>query len=396
MLSEIRSNRSLTFFQPTSITRKPNFFSEYVGGVSSIAAATVINNTATVTNQLNTEFSGYLDYFQQARVMDASSLDLTQVNQAARSRGVYRAWQYEKADIAMGGNGSAKWTAQEKQDILDNVDMDNQLSSRSGVRGAEGHHQKNVADHPDQQANPDNIKFFRTRKEHLEEGHHGDWHNETDSPMSDKDQMLRDTNDRRVKANELHGLKMAAIIGVGVGFTIGFAVELAKSGVSPESIKYAVLGGAKAGTESGVLAVAGFSLGRTIGETAANAVEGLLTNVGVQVTQNIAKMCYMGVAGLITVSLFSAYQFIKLKLQGVATKEALIQVGKQALFSLSLIAVSIVAQGIWGGAAGLIVSTSIGVIFITYSIVDAVHQRKFSAYIREYMIEKSKPYFGGV
>ena len=38
------------------------------------------------------------------------------------------------------------------------------------VRGAEGHHQKNVADHPEDQGDPDNIKFYKSRKEHLEKG----------------------------------------------------------------------------------------------------------------------------------------------------------------------------------------------------------------------------------
>lgn len=396
MLSEIRKNKSLTFYQPLTIERKTEFSSSYAGGISTVATSTVTHNTATITNQFNTELNGYLSYFQQVRTSDTANLDFTQANQAARNRGVYRAWQYEKADITMGGDGSENWNAQEKRDILDNVDMDNQSTSRSGVRGAQGHHQKNVADHPDQQANPDNIKFYRTQKEHLEEGHQGDWHNESDAPMKDKDQMLKDTNSRRVSKNEWAGLKLAAAVGIGVGFTIGFAVELAKSGVTPESVKCAFFAGAKSGIETGALSVVGFGIGRTIGEIATNALEGVLTNAGIVVTENIAKMCSMGAIGVLTISIFSAYQFIKLKINGVSTKEAFIQVGKQALFSISLLAVSIVAQGIWGGAAGIIVSTSIGIIFITYSIVDIVHQRKFSEYIREYMIDKYKPSFGGV
>ena len=84
---------------------------------------------------------------------------------------------------------------------------------------------------------------------------------------------------------------------------------------------------------------------------------------------------------------------MKLKLRGAATKDALIQTGKQALFSLSLLAVSIAAQGIWGGAAGMIVSVSIGIIIICYSAANSVYQRHFSEKIRVYTIEKCYPSF---
>ena len=104
-------------------------------------------------------------------------------------------------------------------------------------------------------------------------------------------------------------------------------------------------------------------------------------------------MINMGVVGALTVVVFSAYQFIKLKRNNVATKDALIQVGKQALFSLSLLAVSIAAQGIWGGAAGIIVSVSVGIIMITYSVADSIHQRHFAEEIRVYTIEKCCPSF---
>ncbi|WP_167511243.1 hypothetical protein [Pseudobutyrivibrio xylanivorans] len=395
MLSDIKRNKSLTFYQPLTISRKTDFSSAYSGGLGAHAISTVIHGTATMTNQFNAELNGYLSYFQQVRASDAANLDLTQANQAARQRGVYRAWQYEKADISMGGNGSENWSFQEQQDIMNNVDMDNEYYSRSGVRGAEGHHQKNAADHPEHQANPDNIKFYRSHKEHQMKGHQGNFQNETDAPMRDKDQMLKDTNNKRVNKNEWHGLKMAVEIGIGVGFTIGFAVELAKSGVTPNSMKCALAAGTKSGIETGILSVAGFCIGRTIGESATNAVEGVLTNAGIQISENLSKMCTMATIGVLTISIFSAYQFVKLKILGVATKDALIQVGKQALFSLSILAVSIAAQGICGGPAGIIVSTSIGIIIVTYSIGDIVHQRTSSESIRSYMINKCKPSFGG-
>lgn len=104
-------------------------------------------------------------------------------------------------------------------------------------------------------------------------------------------------------------------------------------------------------------------------------------------------MVNMGVVGVLSIAVFSTYQFVKLKIHGVATKDALMQVGKQALFSLSLLAVSIAAQGIWAGAAGLIVSISIGIIMVSYSVADSVHQRHFSEKIRVYTIENCYPSF---
>ena len=175
--------------------------------------------------------------------------------------------------------------------------------------------------------------------------------------------------------------------------TIGFVVTLAQSGVTPESIKLAAIEGAKGGAEAGALAAVGYGIGRTVGQTASNAVAGLLGNLGVNLTENILRMVNMGVVGPLTIIVFSAYQFIKLKRQGIATHDAVAQVGKQALFSLSLLAVSIAAQGIWGGPAGIIVSVSIGIILISYTVITSVHQRLFAEKVRVYMIDKCRPSF---
>ena len=178
-----------------------------------------------------------------------------------------------------------------------------------------------------------------------------------------------------------------------MGFTIGFAVTLAQSGITPDSVKAAFANGAKGGAESGVLSVIGYGIGRTIGETAVAAVTGLLGNIGIEVTENISKLCSMGVVGTMMVAVFSVYQFAKLKLKGVTTHDAFVQVGKQALFSLSLLVVSIVVQGACGGCAGIIVSTSVGIICVVYSLGTVVHQRHFSEKLQIYMIDKCKPVF---
>ena len=383
MLTTLKNNRSLTFYQQTAVAHQSKISTSYSGGVGATAIAGTSFQTAVTTTGYNTQLQRFLTDLNQKRISDASSLDLSKPNSNARNRGVQRAWEYERADVEMGGKGSADWTEEQQAEIRET----------GKVRGAEGHHQKNVADHPDQQADPDNIKFYKDRQTHLDEGHGGDWHNESDADTIDKNEMLKKTNSKRVWKNEIRGLGIAVAIGAGLGITIGFMTTLAQSGVTPDSLKLALAEGAKGGLESGLLAGVGYGIGRTIGEVASKAFAGVLENLGITITDNISKMINMGVVGALTVVVFSAYQFIKLKRNNVATKDAVIQVGKQALFSLSLLAVSIAAQGIWGGAAGIIVSVSVGIIMITYSVADSIHQRHFAEEIRVYTIEKCYPSF---
>ena len=378
MLTSLKNNRSLTFYQQTK-TKYRSVNSSYAGGVSAVPISGVSFTTMSTTNGYNAQLNEYLIKLNTLRARDAQRYNLSSPNQAARNMGVKRAWMYEKADIEMGGSGSANWSAEEKAQIL----------KHDSVRGAEGHHQQNVSDHPEQQANPDNIKFYKTKDEHLQDGHDGNWDNESNQPLTDKNKMLEKSNSKRVFKNELKGLGLAVAIGSAVGLTIGFITTLAQSGITPDTLKLATIEGLKSSAESGMLSAVGYG----IGEVTSQAISGVLKNTGITIAENISKMVNMVVVGALTIVVFSTYQFIKLKLKGVATREALIQTGKQALFSLSLLAVSIAVQGIWGGAAVIIVSVSIGFIMITYSIVDAVHQRHFAEKIRIYTIGKCYPSF---
>ena len=366
MLTFLKNNRSLTFYQQTK-TKYRSVSSSYVGGISAVPISGVSFTTMAITNGYNAQLDGYLKNLKELRARDTQRYYLSPPKQAARNMGVKRAWMYEKADIEMGGSGSANWSAEEKAQIL----------KHDSVRGAEGHHQQNVSDHPEQQANPDNIKFYKSKDEHLQDGHDGNWDNESNKPLTDKNKMLKKTNSKRVFKNELKGLGLVVAIGFGVGLTIGFITTLAQSGITPDTLKLATIEGLKSGAESGILSAVGYGIGRVASQA--------ISSTGITITENITKMVNMAVVGALTIVVFSTYQFIKLKLKGVATREALIQTGKQALFSLSLLAVSIIC----GGEVGFIVSVSIGFIRIT----DAVHQRHFAEKIRIYTIEKCYPSF---
>lgn len=380
MLTNVRNGKSLTFYNRKELSDISGLQDNF-SGTTGVIISDISSHTATISNGYNAELNTYLSRLNELRIIDLQRLDLSSPNRVARSTGVKRAWMYEKADIEMGGKGSANWSASEQAQIKEN----------GTVYGAEGHHQQNVADHPDQQANPDNIKFYKTKQQHLIEGHGGRWDNESNKPKIDKNKMLKKTNTKRLAKNELHGLGLAMAIGAGVGLTIGFITTLAQSGVTPDSLKFAAIEGVKSGIESGMLSAVSYTAGRTVGEVATQAIAGTLQNAGVNVTENILKMVNMGVVGTLTITIFAVYQFAKLKRSGVTSREALMRVGKQALFSLSLLAVSIAAQGVWGGPAGIIVSVSIGIILISYSTISSMHQRNFSELVRVYTIEKFRP-----
>lgn len=165
---------------------------------------------------------------------------------------------------SQGGKGSENWTAAERREIVET----------GSLRGSQGHHQRNVALHPEDQANPHNIKFYRSQREHLQNGHKGSWSNESDAPMINRDKMLTRTNARRVFRNEVRGIGLTAAIGLGIGFSIGFAATLAQSGISVGTIQDALKGGLQGGLTAAGLSVTGYALSRTLGQVASCAVVG--------------------------------------------------------------------------------------------------------------------------
>lgn len=384
-----KNKKTLTFYQSVTKKEKGNFVISN-SRVSNFFSSTISMNVYT-TNEITVDFNNQLNIFLKnlndeknkvlEKVMTGIKKDPNYRN--ARRDGVNLAWKYEQADIEMGGNGSENWTLKEKNEIL----------NKGKIAGAEGHHQKNVANYPREQGDPNNIKIFRTKREHLEKGHNGDFRNESNAPKVDKDKMLLKTNNKRVFMNEIKGIGIAAAIGLGIGFTIGFAISLAQNGITPDSLKYAMVSGGKTGAISALESSIIYGIGRTIGQTVINAIEGVLSNIGVEITKNISKMCNMAVIGTITITIFAIVQFIQLRKEGCSFKESMLKVGKQVIISLFLLVISILAQGIYGGFAGIIVSISAGVIIITYNIINILQYKELLEKLKIYMIEKSKPNF---
>jgi len=213
--------------------------------------------TASKTNELNSECNAFREALGTKSAENQSSLNDKLKTEPGfvgdRSKGISVAYEYEVADVKMGGKGSADWSQSECSELLET----------GKVRGAEGHHINNVADHPDMQTNPDNIAFYKSRKSHLQEGHGGDFHNESSGPLVDKDKMLKRTNTQRVLKNEATGIGIAAATGAAFGMAESIHNTCIEEGFSFKSVKKGVKKSAKPVAVSATVAVSSYALGRT-------------------------------------------------------------------------------------------------------------------------------------
>lgn len=201
------------------------------------------------------------------------------------------------------------------------------------------------------------------------------------------DQVMEDTGiSGRVRTTKLHneltGLGLAAAIGLGMGVSLSLVSGLARVGLDSEQIGDVVFDSLTAGTESGTIAAITYAAGR--GTTH------LMGAAGLNLMSTAGYMVNFAAIGILSTSIVCVYQFTKLKLNGASTDEALSLTGKTAASSAALLAVSLAAQGIWGGPAGIIVSTSAGLALLIVDTGKTVHARKLEARIREYSIEEYK------
>ena len=370
MLADIKNRKSLAFYHTL-----PSASQNVSGGINSAVTAGMVARVGKSVYLYNQEYGAFLKNLNLERAHLTSKvtqgLEQDASYQAARGDGVSLAWKYEKADIQMGGKGSANWNKAEQNEIL----------SKGNIKsGPEGHHQKNVSAHPEEQANPDNIKFYKTKKEHLQKGHQGNWKNETDAPFIDKNKMLQDTNRRRVVKQELCGLGRSAAIGLGIGFSLSFIAEAAKSDFSAEAMEEALVRSSISGIESAAIAATGYGMGLL--------TSNLLSNVGVDLSSKAGQLLNGSAAGMLTIVLVSAYQLTNLQLEGELNGETVGQICSGTACSASVLAISMIAQSCIGGVAGILVSTAAGLVMYTVAIAKTVKEKHLEERLREYAIEQ--------
>ena len=286
----------------------------------------------------NTYLNERLDFLHTKASEIQSGLDLTQVN--SKEKHLDNVWN-EAEDVKMGGHGSIEggWTEDEIKELPDRVDK-----NIGGVAGAEGHHQKNAASHPEHQANPNNIKFFRTRDLHKEIGHRGDWKNETDDPFIDKDQMLKDTTKNNNLKAEIVNIKMVVYMAAGVGFAIGTAVTLALEGISFKTIQKGIICGSKQAIRSTAFSLVGYGIGRIVGDRFTNVVLKQLVTHGLQLSPATSILLNQTISGVVVTTLFLSVTYIKLRLSGFSPSIAIQRLGPVAAMSfVGLVLSSIVS-----------------------------------------------------
>ncbi len=372
------SRRSITKANSHTV----NTFNHNIIGVGLHTSNTF--GTIQTTNNFNEQFDTiFKDLNERRQTLDGRVGQLPNGDTSLRNEGVGLAWRYEQAEIEMGGKGSTNWTDEQRQEIMNN----------GKVRGAEGHHINSVKDNPSQQANPDNIEFMKNRQEHLER-HGGDFRNPTEGDLIDRNSRLEEINRQRVFKNELTGIGLAAAIGLGLGFTIGVVTTLAQRGMTVDAVKTSLGVGLKAGLESSMLATVNHAIVRGIGETISQAMSQIaIHHYGFALTENLLKMCNMATVGVIGSIVFSTWLYVKLKWKGHSTRAALTKAMTGFGTSLTILFVSVLAQGVWGGYAGLITSLSIGLGMVIFQYVKYNLNQRLLQDITYYSIEKSRPIY---
>lgn len=351
----------------------------------SISPSTNIVTAPLISTNIGTHFGLFSYSYNQEYSMLSSELTAkrieyqTHVNEQLaidpnfkgyRSNGVSLAWEYERADIQMGGTGSENFTLEQRAEILD----------RGRVRGFEGHHIKNVANNKVHQANPDNIKFYGSREDHVELGHNGDVNNPSDGEFIDRDKMIRDTNRRRVVANELKGLGISAAIGFGVGVTISAIIELSRTGLKDADIPLLIKRSILSGIESASIT----SITYVVGRGTSYALETLFNLNPIALTSVIS-------VGAISASLGVVYQLAKMRIMGVSKEDAYDAAGKQATISIASVALTALATGLYGGIGGIIASVGFTVVYLGFNVGSNIHSRALNDKIRAFTVEQYRP-----
>lgn len=306
-------------------------------------------NSQSFVNTYNTGISRLLRLTDKAKILTQKRLSADPSYTLGRGIGVKLAWEYEKLDFQLGGRGSEKWMQPHKDELI----------SKGRISGAEGHHAQNVADHPTKQSNPNNIKFYKNRESHLNQGHGGNFHNESDMPMIDRPKMVKNTRNKSIVKNELRGVGIAAIIGFGTTATMSYIIELSKNGVSYETFKEATTTATINGMVGAGLGVGTYLIHRGIGLATDYAVK----KFGVQLSEQALKGVKGGVAGGLLIASTSVYEYWKLRKGGYCIQDSLIETGKQSAIPTVTLALSL-----YGGPVGKTIGIVTTLGYMVYSV----------------------------
>lgn len=325
-------------------------------------------NTQTVIHTYTEGITRLSRLTEKARLLTQQRLAANPDYTFGRGIGVKLAWEYEKLDFQLGGKGSEKWMSKYKDEII----------KTGKVSGAEGHHAQNVANHPIEQSNPNNIKFYQNREDHLNQGHGGDFHNESDMQMIDRRKKVTDTKNNTIKNNELMGVGIAALIGLGTAASMTLIIELSKNGISFKSLKEA----SKLALLSGAYGAGMGTVSYGIYRLAELAVDYSMKKGAIQLSGHALKGLKAGIAGGVLIAGTSTYGYLQLRKEGYSVQDSLIETCKQA----SLPTVSL-ALGFLPPPFGPILSVGSAIGLIGYSIYSEYLESRVAEDILIYQLE---------
>lgn len=284
------------------------------------------------------------------------------------------AWKAEKYEFELGGNCTANWTKEQRKELI----------QTGKVKGAEGHHQFSVKYHSDKQADPNNIKFYKTREEHLVEGHGGDFHNESDAPMYDRRQRLISSKRRSVIKNELLGGTITATISFITAASLRFVIEMVKSNRNPEDIKRARNLALIEGAQAAGFALVSYGLAKLSYYGAKRGLELL----GIELSEKGMMLLGGSIAAIISSVAVGVITYIKLRKMGYNYQEAGIQAWKAATISLSISLVSALLYAAVGSPLTLGINLIVGLGFASYTLYTTLHEKQLMERLQVLTIEE--------
>lgn len=252
----------------------------------------------------------------------------------------------------------------------------------------EFHHKNSISNDHTQQNNPDNIApLKKTDHENCHRNQEGklDYRDPVKGDVLDRQRDLKIANRKRVFRNELKGVGMAVAVGVGLGFSMSFIAEAAIQGISGENLGTLLSHSTEAGLEAGVISAVTYGAGRLTTE--------LIQTLGVDIATKSGVMLNMAAVGAISLLVVSGISYARMRWHGTERREALAVVGKQMAVSGSILILSLIAQSAFGGLAGMLVSLSIGLIFLANGIMTARHENEVNLRLQEYTVAQYRPLF---
>lgn len=361
------SETKLIFRNSTLRSRRSDYISSVNYNLQGVNCSVLSTNQANLKSFFANEYAklnkiGWKNIFDTERNIG----DKTQYSRL-RSKGVRTAWRYEKVSIKLGSKGSANWNRSERAQIL----------QKGRVKGAQGHHQKNVHDHPDFMAEASNIKFFRSNKEHLIKGHGGNFRNESNKELIDKDLMLIHDYERSLLRQEAYAVGFAALIGFSLSTSLTIITELTENGIDPKNAHKVLLHASLEGTKgagSSILYYGGYRIGGAAIDGIANYIS-LSEKTMKFVKSGSGKIAIIGGVIILGDSIFQTTRDI---FKGVSVGDALLNTSKKQAVPVVLLAMTYI-NPYAGGIAS--------VLTIGYGVMTSYFKKQLMKKIENYTFD---------